>query len=167
MRKRTKAREIVLQILYQIDIGEDRYTDAWKKFWAEGNNLEFEDEIVDGYHKVISSEIKEFSAELASGIVNNLELLNKIINEYAENWKLSRIAIVERNILRLAVYELLFCPQIPPAVSINEAVDLAKKYSTLEAGKFVNGVLDKIRKAKLQVSPKEKLTKMSNLQIVG
>ena len=137
MRKRTKAREVALQILYLIDISGDNYQVAWKKFWtAESSD--------------VSEEVKKFSEQLVKGTIENLKSIDDIIGSCAENWRLSRMAVVERNILRLAAYELLFCPQIPPIVSINEAVDLAKKYSGLEAGKFVNGILDKIRKSEDQ-----------------
>ncbi len=153
MRKRTKAREVALQILYLIDISEDNYQVAWKKFWSTESS-EASEEI----HPVKSppargarlsgeqfNRVKEFSGQLVKGTIENLKSIDEIISNSAENWRLSRMAVVERNILRLATYELLFCPEIPPIVSINEAVDLAKKYSGLEAGKFVNGILDKIR----------------------
>lgn len=156
MRKRTRAREIALQILYLIDISGDNYQVAWKKFWdvepsevsEEVNPVRSNPPAADAPPEAgTSNGVKEFSGQLVKGTIENLKLIDEIISNSAENWRLSRMAVVERNILRLASYELLFCPQIPPIVSINEAVDLAKKYSGLEAGKFVNGILDKIRKS--------------------
>ena len=155
MRKRTRAREIALQILYLIDISEDDYQVAWEKFWAvESPEVSEEVHLVKsadgGAAKPLFNRVKEFSQQLVKGAIENLKSLDDVIESFAENWRLSRMAVVERNILRLATYELLFCPEIPPIVSINEAIDLAKKYSGLEAGKFVNGILDKIRKSKIK-----------------
>ncbi|RKY38678.1 MAG: transcription antitermination factor NusB [Candidatus Omnitrophota bacterium] len=141
MRKRTRAREISLQILYLIDISEDSYQNAWDKFWAvelkESPELE-------------ETEIKEFCWRLVKGTMEKIKEIDEIISKYTENWRLPRIGTVERNVLRLATYELIFCPEIPPIVSIDEAVELAKRYSGLEAGKFVNGILDRIRKGETE-----------------
>jgi N utilization substance protein B len=87
----------------------------------------------------------DFSSQLVQGVAENLEKIDKKISEYATNWRLERMAYVDRNILRLGSYELLFREDIPPKVSINEAVELAKKFSSQEASKFVNGILDKIK----------------------
>jgi N utilization substance protein B len=83
------------------------------------------------------------------GVLAGQKEIDTIISAYAENWRLGRMASADRNIMRLAVYEMLSCPDIPPVVSINEAVDLAKSYGTKESGRFVNGVLDRIRKEKV------------------
>jgi len=89
--------------------------------------------------------------------LEHLDEIDRKITQYAENWQMDRMAAVDRNILRFAVYELIFMDDIPPKVSINEAVNIAKKYSQEESGKFVNGVLDKIHhteaKAKSQAAP--------------
>ncbi len=129
MSKRTKGREIALQILYQIDISGNSFCNIWEMLGEEKH----------------SDEIEKFSRQLTKGSLENLKLIDKTIENCTENWRLSRIAVVERNILRSATYEILFCPEIPVLVSINEAVNLAKKYSSLEAGKFVNAILDKIK----------------------
>ncbi|MFH0772310.1 MAG: transcription antitermination factor NusB [Candidatus Omnitrophota bacterium] len=131
MRKRSKAREYALQFLYQLDITKDPLEKILPDFWK---GLEVEPEIAD------------FASILIIGTVRNAKIVDDIITKYASNWKLNRMATIDRNILRLATYELLFCEDIPPKVSINEAVDLAKKFGDMESGKFVNGVLDKINK---------------------
>lgn len=135
MRKRTKSRECVLQILYAMDVTSIGAEEALADFWAE--------------HPSFTKEIREFAEELIKGVHENMEKIDKAISEYATNWTLKRMAVVDRNILRYATYELLFRSDIPPKVTINEAVDIAKKFGDANSGKFVNGILDKIgREAK-------------------
>jgi len=133
MRKRTKAREFALQVLYQLDITHDDCVAALINFWEsrEEENLE--------------NDLKEFTEMLVKGVGENLNTIDAKIAQFAANWELARMAVVDRNILRLSCFELLFRDDIPPKVSINEAVELAKKYSGQEAGKFVNAILDKIK----------------------
>lgn len=131
MRKRTKARECALQILYQIDIRKDPPEELIAEFWET---------------EEAESEVKDFAEVLVKGTVTNTKKIDEVISKYASNWKLNRMAVIDRNVLRMATYELLFCEDIPPKVSINEAVDLAKKFGDMESGKFVNGILDKINK---------------------
>jgi transcription antitermination factor NusB len=133
MRKRTKAREYVLQMLYQVDITGGNWQETLENFWEAGNQ---EDAI---------SELKDFSAELLGGVIQHLQEIDKKISKYAANWQLERMAFVDRNIMRLGCFELLYRADIPPKVAINEAVELAKKYSGLESGKFVNAILDQIK----------------------
>lgn len=133
MRKRTKSRELALQVLYQLDITRDLPESALDNFWSTR-----EDEDVD-------DEVKEFTSRLVKGAFDNIEPIDKKIAEYAANWQLKRMPVVDRNILRIGCFELLYCDDIPPKVSINEAVELAKKYSGAEAGKFVNAILDKVK----------------------
>ena len=133
MRKRTKAREFALQILYQLDITGDVCDACLDNFWQMHSE------------EGIKEEIKNFTAELVKGAVDNLEIIDANISKYAANWKIQRMTFIDRNILRLASFELIFRDDIPPKVSINEAVELAKKYSDIEASKFVNGILDKIK----------------------
>ncbi len=132
MRRRTRSREFALQVLYQINITADSYDAVLDNFFAAQSE------------EIIDEEIKGFTAELVKGVIDNLSLIDDKVSLYAANWELERMAIVDRNILRLGCFELLFRDDIPPKVSINEAVELAKKYSGLEAGKFVNAILDKI-----------------------
>ncbi|MBU3958308.1 MAG: transcription antitermination factor NusB [Candidatus Omnitrophica bacterium] len=133
MRKRTKAREFALQILYQMDISQDSYEVSLGNFWQAQAKENIEEEV------------KNFTSQLVKGVRGNLEKIDLKISQYATNWQLSRIAVVDKNILRLGSFELMFCHDIPLKVSINEAVELAKKYSSLEASKFVNGILDKVK----------------------
>jgi transcription antitermination factor NusB len=132
MRERTKARQLALQILYQIDITHDECLASLDNFWR-------------GQTQRIDPKVKQFSLELVKGIQKYRQILDGKISQHAKNWELKRMAVVDRNILRQACFELLYCPDIPPKVTINEAIELAKRFSGIEAGKFVNGILDKIR----------------------
>ena len=132
MRKRTKARQLALQILYQIDITHDNYSASLDDFWHNQT-------------QEVDSTVKQFTLELVRGIHKYLDIIDHKIAEYAKNWELKRMAVVDRNILRQACFEILYRPDIPPKVAINEAIELAKRFSGIEAGKFVNGILDKIR----------------------
>ena len=136
MRKRTKARELALQLLYQADVTNTRVKEFVDDFFAMAANAEEE------------SSVRAFATELATSVGDNIAVIDKTIAMAATNWQLDRMATVDRNILRLASYELLFRDDIPPKVAINEAVELAKKYGDLESGKFVNGILDNISKIK-------------------
>jgi transcription antitermination factor NusB len=136
MRKRSQSREFALQILYQIDITRDKFDQVWEGFWSACDQQEVE------------QAVKDFTMDLVKGVSDNLNAIDLKISHYAKNWELERMAVVDRNILRLSAYEILFCSDIPPKVSINEAVELAKKYSDIQAGKFVNGILDKIKSDK-------------------
>lgn len=133
MRRRTRSREFALQVLYQLDIAHTEYQSALDNFWAAQEQGDIEEES------------KAFTASLVKGVVENLSRLDEKITQYATNWELKRMAVIDRNILRLGGYELILCNDIPPKVSINEAVELAKKYSGPEASKFVNAILDKIK----------------------
>jgi len=135
MRKRTRAREAALQILYQVDITKSDAKACFEDFW---NSRE---ESVDG-------PVKDFAEELVFGVFDNRDEIDKSISEAAENWQLNRMAVVDRNILRITTYELMFRQDIPPKVSINEAIEIAKKYGDPDSSKFVNGILDKINKTK-------------------
>lgn len=130
MGKRRKARELVMQFLYQHDFtGEGR---------DETIDLFLKDQELDG-------ETEAFCKELIAGTLSRQAEIDKLLNSYVANWDIKRIATVDRNVIRMALYEMLYHKGIPAIVSINEAVDIAKKYSTAESGKFVNGVLDKIK----------------------
>ena len=133
MRKRTKARQLALQILYQLDITRDNSPVNVDNFWETQT-------------QGVDSSVKQFALELVEGIQKHCEDIDRKIAQYAKNWELKRMAVVDRNILRQACFELLYRPDIPPKVTINEAIELAKCFSGIEAGKFVNGILDKIRK---------------------
>lgn len=132
MRKRTKAREYALQILYAVDITKDDPKGCIEHFWDGSDES--------------SDEVKAFAGEIVLGVCDNNKKIDSLIAKYATNWQLDRMAVIDRNVLRLATYELLFMDDIPPKVSINEAIDIAKKFGGNDSGKFVNGVLDKINK---------------------
>ena len=94
--------------------------------------------------------MREFSTTLVDGTLKNLAKIDEYITSYAENWQLSRMAVIDRNIMRMGTFELLYLEDMPPKVAINEAVELAKKYGDTESGKFVNGILDKINKKEVK-----------------
>ncbi len=129
MRKRTRSREIVLQVLYQLEIRGDEVIDEVDAFCVEHGK---------------DTEVTDFAIKLVKGCIRKIKEIDKRIIDISENWELQRMPIIDKNILRLACYELFFMDDIPPKVSINEAIDLAKKYSTEKSGFFVNGILDKI-----------------------
>ena len=136
MRKRTRSRELALQILYQVDLRKERRDEFIADFWE--NQTASDDTLDDS--------VMEFSTTLVEGTLKNLVQIDEYITSYAENWQLSRMAVIDRNIMRMGVFELLYLEDMPPKVAINEAVELAKKYGDTESGKFVNGILDKINK---------------------
>ena len=130
VRKRTRARELALRALYLIDIRGPGARPDVPEFFRENTD--------DG-------DVLVFAQELFDGCVDRREELDAVITEVAENWRIGRMAVIDRNILRLGTFELVALEDVPPKVSINEAIDLAKRYSTAESGAFVNGILDKIR----------------------
>jgi N utilization substance protein B len=128
---RRLSRELALKVLFQIDLVNTNMEEALK-YNFESNEL--------------SKEVKEFTIILVRGVISNLAEIDKEIESYTNNWSLERITNIDRNILRIAIYEILYINNIPKSVSINEAVELAKKYSTKSSFSFVNGVLGKINK---------------------
>ena len=129
--KRRLAREFAIQFLYQYDIGGGEPEDELRLFWLTQNE--------------VNDSVRAFATELIHGCLSNRAAVDENIQKYTEHWELHRIAAVDRNILRLAIYEMLCRDDIPPVVSINEAVDIAKKFSTHESGAFVNGILDRLK----------------------
>lgn len=94
-----------------------------------------------------AEDIRPFFERLVRGVTRSEQEIDSIIEQFSSNWKINRMSCVDRNIMRLAVYELLWCNDIPAKVSINEAIDIGKKYGTEESGSFINGILDGIRDA--------------------
>ncbi|MCP4649813.1 MAG: transcription antitermination factor NusB [PVC group bacterium] len=131
MRKRTKARECALQMLYAVDIRKESPQTVLENYWMEHTE---------------HGEVKEFSGKLLKVTLEHLSVIDELIAKHTDNWRIERMAVIDRNIIRMSTCELLFIEDIPPKVSINEAVELAKKYGDDESGRFVNGVLDKINK---------------------
>jgi N utilization substance protein B len=129
--KRRLARELAIQFLYQYDLNGGTVDESLPYFWDTQTD--------------ISDGAKHFAEELIRGCVANLAPIDEQIRKYTEHWELPRMAAVDRNILRLAIYEMTCRDDIPPVVSINEAVDIAKRFSTRESGAFVNGILDRLR----------------------
>ena len=147
MRKRTRAREFALQILYQTDITKGNLQEIMADFWRNKSDVN----LSSNEKKVIETdkeddEIRAYAERLAAGTHEKTEMIDKIIERFAENWEMARMAYVDRNILRLSTYELLHMEDIPVKVAINEAVELAKRYGEADSSKFVNGILDKIAK---------------------
>ncbi len=129
MKRRSRARELALQALYQVDLTQD---DDRKQIDAFLNDQESE------------KEPREFARSLVHGTLDNQEEIDAMISEVTQNWALSRMAVIDRNVLRLAAHELLHREDIPPKVSINEAIEIGKRFSTTNSGAFINGILDKI-----------------------
>ncbi|MBF0242955.1 MAG: transcription antitermination factor NusB [Desulfamplus sp.] len=173
---RRDARELALQALFYLDVNKlsRNFTKSWELFdlfcldfqdMIEGKKLNFDDmtakELLDfkdieDRKEEEESEIKDVSHEdqkpffinIVRGVLENIDEIDALIHENSKNWKISRMAAVDRNIMRIAVYEFIYCPDIPAKVSINEAVEIGKKYGTDDSGAFVNGILDRIREVK-------------------
>jgi transcription antitermination protein NusB len=137
---RRKARVLALQLLYQIDLTQGNLEESVAELWPDLEAL---------------GEAHSFAMELVRGVRHRLEQIDSLIQTSSDHWRVGRMPLVDRNILRLAVYELLFCPQIPGRVSINEAVELAKRFGAEESGAFINGVLDQIRVSRIGAETRE------------
>lgn len=137
MRKRTQAREFALQILYKRDLNPEPPEEIFSSFWQENP---------------ASAEVREYAQRLVDGTLLHLFEIDEILSKYTQHWELNRMAVVDRNILRFSTYELLYEEDVPPKVVINEAINIAKKFSQEESGKFVNGVLDKINHTEMRRS---------------
>lgn len=132
MASRRKSRELALQMLFQWEVGQHTPGKVVAAFLPA--------------HKA-DDEVKEFARRLFEGTVAEISNIDPLVRRHAEHWKLERMAAVDRNVLRLATYEMLHFPETPPAVIINEALELARRFSTPEAVEFANGVLDAVRKS--------------------
>lgn len=130
MRKRTRARELALQFLYQLDVGGEEAMNGLNDFLDEESS---------------DADVKRFARTLVQGAWEDRERSDELIRKIAKNWDLHRMAAVDRNVLRLAVHELRMPEAAPPKVVINEAIELGKRFSTQHSGKFVNGILDKAK----------------------
>jgi len=133
---RRDGREAAIQFLYQVDSYKPaQLEEALAAFWKQNE---------------IKPNVRDFANDLLKGVLPKLPEVDAKIRTLADNWDFERLAMVDRNILRLAVYEMLFRPEIPPVVSINEAIEIAKKFSSAESGAFVNGLLDRVKKELLR-----------------
>ena len=130
--KRRKSREYALQILFQADFTEKNISRKdLEEFWSD---------------KREGTDVKGFTEDLVTGTLEKLDDIDAMIERVAENWLLKRMAAVDRNILRFAAYEILYRHDIPYAVTINEAIEIAKKFSSTESAPFINGILDRLAK---------------------
>ena len=130
MGRRRKSREFALQVLYQLNITKQDAITALTQF--RENFLPNE-------------EADDFLRRLVLGVLKHCKEFDRLIEQHSENWRLDRINMIDRNILRMALFELLYCEEIPPKVTINEAIDLGKRYGSEDSGSFINGILDRIQ----------------------
>ena len=127
---RRRSRELAMQALFYMDVHQNSSP-----------------ELLDRFCEYFSppGKTRPFFFKLVNGVLASRTEIDALIERYSENWKLSRMSLVDRNVIRIAVYEMLYCSDIPPKVSINEAVDIGKKFGTEESGAFINGIVDSIR----------------------
>jgi N utilization substance protein B len=137
---RRTARECALQMLYQYDVGKHLPDAILESFWEMNEQPD---------------KVREFASQLFRGTLMRLKEIDRLIQGHTKNWRLSRMAAVDRNVLRVAVFELLADARTPDTVVINEALEIAKKFSTNESAQFVNGILDSIKNDILHERVKE------------
>ena len=130
MGNRRRSRELAMQALYQMEMNQDHSKEAVELFCK---------------HFGVTENVKPFFLRLVEGVMKVQHEIDPLIKSFSENWKISRMSRADRNIMRIAVYELLCCDDIPPKVSINEAIDIGKKFGTEDSGPFINGILDSVR----------------------
>lgn len=155
MGMRREARERAVQFLFQHDLNQpEDLEEALRVFWESQRAAALaEDKGVARWGEAVElppptseeAAMRAFAEPLIRGTLQHVGEIDAEIKKYAKNWDLHRMAVVDRNVLRLAIYEMRHREDIPPVVSINEAVDIAKRFSTEESGKFVNGILDKVK----------------------
>ena len=136
MTRRSRGREVALQVLYQVEQNPGVSSDEIRRF-IQRRLLE-------------DRKLCEFTEALIDGVQEHQARIDTMISEVAENWRLDRMAAIDRNILRLGAYEMLFRPEVPAKVAINEALELAKRYSTAQSSRFVNGILDRMLQYQVQ-----------------
>ncbi len=130
MGQRRRARECALQMLYQIDQTGTGSDEVFRQFWLD---------------QPAADEVRAFAERLVLGVIDRRGATDALIAGAADNWRIERMAVVDRNILRLGVYEMLHLADAPPAVVIDEAIEIAKKFGSADSGTFINGILDAIR----------------------
>ncbi len=134
VRKRSLARQVAMKVLFQLSLVETDVSEALEYFREDLS---------------LAEDVVLFARELVDGTASHFEEIDKLLRGYLEKWDLDRIGNVEKAILRLATFELLYRSEIPPRVTINEAVEMSKEYSSVTAGKFINGVLDRVAKSRV------------------
>jgi N utilization substance protein B len=138
--RRTRGREVALQVLYLLEQNPAADTAEIQRFIER---------------RLREPRLREFTQALVDGVREHRPRIDALISEVAENWRLDRMAAIDRNILRLGAFEMLFCPEVPTKVAINEALELAKRYSTAQSSRFVNGILDRLQAAEPSADPVE------------
>jgi N utilization substance protein B len=128
---RRKSREAAFQLLYQLDLADMTADQSVEEFWSQMG---------------IPHQARQFTQQLVSGSMENRDKIDDLISSNSHHWKIHRMNSVDKCVLRLGVYELMFCPETPTKVIINEAIEIGKKFGTGESGSFINGILDKISK---------------------
>ncbi|MGM0577485.1 MAG: transcription antitermination factor NusB [Myxococcota bacterium] len=144
MGSRRRARELALQTLYSLEFGERTVEEVladMRERASEPPHPEDEDleQLIRG-----DTEVQDFAETLVRGVVAHRDGIDTLLGRCSTNWKVPRMAVVDRNILRMATYELRWMPDIPPKVTLNEAVEIAKRYGSQDSGAFINGILDRI-----------------------
>ncbi len=134
MGQRRRAREHALQGLYMYEVGKTPVASITQFEWIDGG---------------IPDEVRDFTVELIEGTINNLEKIDSLIKDYSRNWKPERLTVIDRSILRLAIFEMMFMPDIPTVVTINESIELGKTFGGENSGQFINGILDAVKKHEL------------------
>ena len=132
MGTRRRARELAMQALFYMDINNDSSQELVERFCQNFSP---------------SPKTMPFFLKLVSGVLEAKPEIDVLIERFSKNWKINRMSLVDRNVMRIAIYELLYCMDIPSKVSINEAVDVGKKFGSEESGAFINGIIDSIRMA--------------------
>lgn len=146
MASRRLLREQALQMLFELDMNKDETSVVLERSW---------------FRKTHDHKDRAFVERMVKGVRNNISAIDEKLAAYARNWDIKRMAVVDRNVLRMAIFEMLFCDDVPAVVAINEAVDIAKYFNSAESGRFVNGILDRLRKDMKQAS-KAKAAKQSD-----
>lgn len=146
MGTRRRGREVALQFLYAQEITQTEPAQFLQASWVQES---------------LRAETRDFTLALVTGVLALQQEIDALIQEWSAHWTIERIALVERNILRLAIYELLHIPDIPPNVTINEAIEIAKRYGSEEAPAFINGILDRI---KHEVNASQEVSSTSSLR---
>ena len=134
MGQRRRAREHALQGLYMYEVGRAPVKGIIEFEWIDGE---------------IPDEVRSFAAELIEGTVSNLEKIDALIRDYSKNWKPERLSVIDKSILRLAIYEMIYITDIPTVVTINESIELGKTFGGENSGQFINGILDAVKKHEL------------------
>jgi transcription antitermination protein NusB len=135
MTRRSRGREVALQVLYQVEQNANVPLSEVRRFIQR--------------RLLGDRKLSDFTEALIAGVKGHQTQIDALISEAAENWRLDRMAAIDRNILRLGAYEMMFCPEVPARVAINESLELAKRYSTAQSSRFVNGILDRLLQSQM------------------